>query len=175
MNENFRVALLFLSVVSDTDMKTVEKYFQRYSPMIFSIAVKILKSSEDAEDLVHDFFVGRMQKILTRQPPLSETEIARMIAVSAKNFAIDIYRRNKRSQQLNDEHFGGAEAPDPSLALCLEKLEPRYQEVLKLKYLMNYRWEEVAEKTGLSPQGARKRAAKGLNTLRNWFQKEGEQ
>jgi DNA-directed RNA polymerase specialized sigma24 family protein len=40
----------------------------------------------------------------------------------------------------------------------MDSLEPRYREVLTLKYLLEMTWDEVAARLGLSQAGARKRA-----------------
>jgi RNA polymerase sigma-70 factor (ECF subfamily) len=132
--------------------------------MVFSIGLKVLKSREDAEDVVQDIFAHKVGPMLEQNPGLGPDEMGRYLAVMTRNLCIDRYRRKRRfpESELDPEvHGAPGEEPedaDKELAPLLESLEPRYKEVLTLKYLMELTWEEVAERLGLSQAGARKRA-----------------
>jgi RNA polymerase sigma factor (sigma-70 family) len=134
--------------------------------MAFSIGLSILKTREDAEDLVQDLFAHKVPAILKERPDLTQEELGRVLAVTARNLCIDRYRRKRRfpETELDPEiHNPGAgtdtEDDEPgNPGLLLADLKPRYREVLTLKYLFQLTWEEVASRLGLSPAGARKRA-----------------
>lgn len=133
--------------------------------MVFSIGLKILKSREDAEDVVQDIFAHKVPAMLEQNPGLGREEMGRYLAVMTKNLCIDRYRRRRRfpETELVPELEPGTgtdtdESPEAELAPLMESLEPRYREVLTLKYLLEMTWEEVASRLGLSQAGARKRA-----------------
>ena len=153
--------------------------FLKYSPMVYSVALGILKSREEAEDVVQDVFTHKVPKILRERDDWPEAQLGALLCRVARNHAIDLYRRRKF--QLPDEPTesalnassaseDGADAREhyktAPLEEALETLEPRYREVLTLKYLMKWGWVEVADKIGLSQQGARKRAEKAKSLLR---------
>jgi RNA polymerase sigma-70 factor, ECF subfamily len=142
--------------------------------MVFSIGLSVLKSREDAEDVVQDLFAHKMPALLESHPGLNPEEMGRMLAVITKNMCIDRYRRRRRfpETELDPEMImvGGAggtgtdtEAPEygeatKDLEKLMEDLTPRHREVLTLKYIWDMTWEEVATRLGLSHAGARKRA-----------------
>jgi RNA polymerase sigma-70 factor, ECF subfamily len=140
----------------------------RFSPMAFSIGLSILKTREDAEDLVQDLFAHKVPRLLRERPDLSQEELGRVLAVAARNLCIDRYRRRRRfpeSELDPDIHAAGPEAAPGSedgdrldAEVLFADLKPKYREVLTLKYLWELTWEEVAARLGLSQAGARKRA-----------------
>ncbi|MDB5048596.1 MAG: hypothetical protein JWO30_1667 [Fibrobacteres bacterium] len=138
----------------------------RFSPMAFSIGLSILKTREDAEDLVQDLFAHKVPALLRERPDLTQEELGRVLAVAARNLCIDRYRRKRRfpETELDPEMQGpgtgtdteGGEIGNPETLLA--DLKPKYREVLTLKYLWAMTWEEVAARLGISQAGARKRA-----------------
>jgi RNA polymerase sigma-70 factor (ECF subfamily) len=144
----------------------LEEIFMRFSPMAFSIGLSILKTREDAEDLVQDLFAHKVPALLKERPDLTREELGRVLAVAARNLCIDRYRRRRRFPETEldpEQHAAGAgtdteggESGNPEA--LMEDLRPKYREVLTLKYLWQLTWEEVAERLGISQAGARKRA-----------------
>jgi RNA polymerase sigma factor (sigma-70 family) len=132
--------------------------------MVFSIGLSILKTREDAEDLVQDMFAHKVPALLQDRPELTLEELGRVLAVAARNLCIDRYRRRRRfpESELDPEmHEAGTSAePDPEREpdALMRDLRPTYREVLTMKYLWQLTWEEVATRLGISQAGARKRA-----------------
>ncbi|MDQ3000514.1 MAG: sigma-70 family RNA polymerase sigma factor [Fibrobacterota bacterium] len=136
----------------------------RFSPMAFSIGMSILKTREDAEDLVQDLFAHKVPALLRERPDLTQEELGRVLAVAARNLCIDRYRRKRRFPEVEidpDLHSPGTGTDTEDIGnpeALMHDLKPKYREVLTLKYLFQLTWEEVAERLGISPAGARKRA-----------------
>lgn len=146
----------------------MEEIFVRFSPMVFSIGLSILKSREDAEDLVQDIFANKVPALLQDKPGWGPEDLGFYLASVARNLAIDRYRRRARFPQteINPEfHEASSEKGDDGrerdlvrLEGILEGLAPKYREVLTLKYLLQLTWDDVCARLGLSSAGARKRA-----------------
>ncbi|MBF0430171.1 MAG: sigma-70 family RNA polymerase sigma factor [Fibrobacteria bacterium] len=152
----------------------LEKVFKRLSPLAFSVSLAILKSREEAEDVVSEIFLHKIPGILEKNPGISLEEMGRLIVTIAKNRSIDVYRRNKKSVPLVvtsgiNAKMSGTEVDNVDFNRAMDGIEPRYREVLTLKYLWGMTWQEVAKKTGLSQQGSRKRAGKGLSLFKKLF------
>lgn len=150
-----------------------EEHFRRLSPAAYAVAFRILRSQEQAEDVVQDLFAERVPRMLKKYAGLKKDEMAALIITAAKNLALDQYRKNQRESGYTvvDAH---RQAPENSridtgidLRRELERLDPGRRQVILQKYLEGYNWEEVAEKQGLSTQGVRKRASQGLKMLMN--------
>jgi RNA polymerase sigma factor (sigma-70 family) len=115
--------------------------------------------------LVQDLFAHKVPAILKERPDLTQEELGRVLAVAARNLCIDRYRRKRRfpETELDPEIHNPGAGTDTDDAIAdpealLADLQPRYREVLTLKYLFQLTWEEVASRLGLSLAGARKRA-----------------
>ena len=132
--------------------------------MVFSIGLAILKTREDAEDLVQDMFAHKVPALLLERPELTREELGRVLAVAARNLCIDRYRRRRRfpESELDPEAHAAETGSDSGSErdpdALMKDLRPTYREVLTMKYLWQLTWEEVAARLGISQAGARKRA-----------------
>ncbi len=153
----------------------LESLFKRFSPLAFSICLSILKSKEEAEDVVQEIFAIKVQQKLQDGPFPNLEDWGRWISVICKNRCIDIYRRQKRFTELTPqikEHYKPqtlAAGESEALKITLEKLSPKYREVLNLKYVMGLTWAEISQRVGLSQQGMRKRYSLAIVQLRKLF------
>jgi len=149
-------------------MKQLEEVFTRLSPLAFSVSLKILHSRQNAEDVVQDVFMIAVANILKKKPGINWEELGRFIVTACKNKSIDVYRRERKSVELSElpGRHGRSETEDLDLKNSLDKLEPKYKEVLILKHIWGMTWNEVAKKLGLSNQGARKRGSGALNEIK---------
>lgn len=159
--------------------------------MVHAIGLSILKNRYEADDLVQEVFATRLPKLLQSEGDLEWENWGKLIARTARNLAIDVYRRKSRYSALpegafaevtaqndgsQDMYSGMSDASsdpygDPEsereakLQAELQNMEPTYHQVLTLKYMLKLTWEETAERLGLSVQGARKRAEKAKTLL----------
>jgi|GEM_PF-5615691 len=162
----------------------LKEEFLRYSPMVYSVALRILKSREDAEDVVQEIFSQKMPRLLAEHGRLPPANMGPLLARVARNHAIDIYRRRKHFVDQSPEDGGENRAEEDAeyrfakvdaMEEAMRDMQPHYREVLTLKYLLRLGWAEVADRLGLSVQGARKRAEKAKDHLRGKLgEKEGE-
>jgi RNA polymerase sigma-70 factor (ECF subfamily) len=161
-------------------MEILEQVFNKLSPVAFTVSLAILKSREEAEDAVQEIFLNKIPGILHKNPNIPMEELSRLLVVTTRNYSIDVYRRRKKMVSLDDERQ--KRNPNQSshveneldLKRIMEQLEPRYREVLTLKYVWGLTWQEVSEKIGLSVQGVRKRADKALAFFRNRYGSKNE-
>ncbi len=76
--------------------RVLKELFVRFSPLVFSVSLAVLKSREEAEDVVQDVFTHKVPGILEEQGHLSPEQWGRLLAVVARNLSIDRYRRQRR-------------------------------------------------------------------------------
>ena len=151
-------------------MTNIEQLYSRYHSMVFHIAMAVLKSKAEADDVVQDIFAFKLPKVLDKSPDLKDKEYGRMLSAIAKNAAIDQYRKNKRFTPL-DDNFKKMENPETydDLYLVIDKLEEQEKILVTWKYLWNLTWEEMAAKTHLSVGGSRKKVSKILQKLSSLY------
>lgn len=154
-------------------MKKLEEAFKRLSPMAFSVSLKIVKSRQNAEDVVQEVFMQAVAQKLKKDSTINWQELGRFVMVAIKNKSIDVYRRERKSVDLSNvnEKPSKLETLDLDLKNSLENIEPRYKEVLVLKHIWGMTWNEVAKKLALSNQGARKRGQGALSEIKKLMKK----
>lgn len=123
-----------------------------------------LPNRELAEDCLKDTFRTALEKIETFQ--LTNRSVFFWLRRIAINKAIDVHRRHKRDQELQEQVQAEPEPltqapprPDRGLEVqdtarlvhgALELMNPRYAEALRLRLLDGHSREECAEKMGVT-------------------------
>ena len=123
-----------------------------YKNMLFSSCVRILKSREDAEDIVQDSFIKGFQKINQVGEDVNLGAWFRKIAVNA---SLDMYRKQSKvvwveeSNVLDKEHEEISLDEDPQKTItfikeCIYNLKEKYRVVLVLYMIEDYNHREIA-------------------------------
>lgn len=150
--------------------------YDRYSPLVYSVALRVLGDTGHAEDVLQEVFMQ-----LWRSPDLfdsSRGHLGAWLAVTARNRAIDALRRRKPATDIEDvvvsvNHDLSA-AADRSRAMqkvreVLGGMPDPQRKALELAYFEGLSHTEIASKTG-EPLGTIKtRIRSGLLSLRKAF------
>ncbi len=160
---------LIQSALESGDQKAYAELLNRYRESVYFTMLKMCNNKDDAEDLTIEAF-GRAFKRLEQYTPTYA--FSTWLFKIATNNAIDFLRNKKKTNALsldtkieNDEgqEFSKnikASAPDPEesiikkqkfeqLNIVVEKLKPRYKELVKMRYYEELSYEEIAEKLDL--------------------------
>ena len=171
-----------------TDLELVERYkttrhislvtelFSRYSHLIFGVCLKYLKNQEDCKDATMQIFEILQQKLLEHdvQNP------GGWIHITTRNFCL----MQLRSKKLNDErqkdlvndmefiiadhHINEIEEDSDMriLNICLEKLAKEQQKCIKLFYLDEKCYKQVANLTGFELKKVKSYLQNGKRNLK---------
>ena len=86
----------FISAFDTEDEKSkFEKIYYKYRDMLYACALKIVKNSADAEDVLHDAFI-KTAKSIKQIDDIGSRRTAAYLTVITKNTAYDRLRRLKR-------------------------------------------------------------------------------
>ncbi len=155
---------------SYTDKRYIETAVEKYSKMLFSLCLSILKDYDDAEDAVQDTFI----KYMTKAPAFrdSEHEKAWLIKVAA-NICKSELRLRKRNNSLSLDEVGeiGVSEEDSGVFEAIMSLPARYNVVMNLHYLEGYTASEISEILGINADTVRKRLQNGRNKLKKELEK----
>ncbi len=159
--------------VPETASVELEDIYEKYSDMLFRLALSHSSSKEDAEDAVHDVFATVLRgKILF----LNEEHRKAWFIRATINKCRDILRKNSvRSHAALDEIGDTAaekEEENPVIE-ALRKLPDKYRAAVELHYLEGYSVEETAEILRLSLSAVKMRLSRGRLMLREILEKEG--
>ncbi|MBP2548201.1 RNA polymerase sigma-70 factor (ECF subfamily) [Neorhizobium galegae] len=145
--------------------------YERTSPKLFGVCLRILKDREDAQDALQEVYV----KIWRNAQRFAGSNVGPMpwLCAIARNHAIDVLRARRPASDSLEE---GAQqfpddAPDPEstavikgegrrIDRCMQELDPQRAEAVKSAYV-----------EGLSYQELAKRHAVPLNTMRTWLRR----
>jgi RNA polymerase sigma factor (sigma-70 family) len=151
-------------------MSQLEALFKRLSPVAFSVSLGILKSREEARDVVQEVFAIKLPRYFKQNPGKGNQELGKIALAMTKNLSIDIYRRQNKSREILSQQSLPVRDADVSETIDIKRamsnLEPRYREVLTLKYIWGLTWLEIARRLGLTVKVARNSAERGVKEMK---------
>jgi RNA polymerase sigma-70 factor, ECF subfamily len=165
--------LALVTAIRSGDQGAMAALYDRYSPIVYSVALRVLQDTGRAEDVLQDIFMQ-----LWRNPgafDASRGNMAAWLAVIARHRAIDALRRRRPESNIEDvvvcvEPDMASDA-DRSRTLdkvrgALETMPTPQKSALEMAYFEGLTHVEIAEKTG-EPLGTIKtRIRAGLLSLR---------
>lgn len=169
--------LATVTAMKSGDQSAVAELYDRYSPVVYAIALRVLGDTGAAEDVLQEVFLQ-----LWRNPGLFDAargSLGAWLAVITRNRAIDALRRRRPETDL--ENVIVSVAPDfageadrsraaEKVRGLLGTMPPAQRTALELAYFEGMSHSEIATKTG-EPLGTIKtRIRSGLLALRKAFQ-----
>jgi len=147
--------------------------YDRYSSVVYSVALRVLGETAAAEDVVQEIFMQ-----LWRNPGSFDSgrgNLAPWLAVITRNRAVDVLRKRRPQSEINETVV----SVEPDLAgeadrgraigrvrSVLQEMPAAQRSALEMAYFEGYSHSEISEKTG-EPLGTIKtRIRSGLMLLR---------
>jgi RNA polymerase sigma-70 factor (ECF subfamily) len=167
---------MLVSAIRSGDEQAMAQLYERYSPIVYSVALRVLSDTGAAEDILQEVFMQ-----LWRDPDVFDAtrgSLPGWLAVITRNRAIDFLRKRRPETDISDvvvsvepDLAGSAE-----LSRALEKIRgalagmpPPQRSALEMAFFEGLTHTEIAERTG-EPLGTIKtRIRAGLLTLRKAF------
>ncbi|RKN64582.1 sigma-70 family RNA polymerase sigma factor [Paenibacillus ginsengarvi] len=154
-----------------------EAFFQLVSchkEKLYRIALGYLKNEEDALEAVHEATCRAYTKLhKLRKPQFFGTWIVRILM----NYCLNELRRRRRQTSIVHEPIGSGQVVDSSrivIETAIDKLEPRYQQIIFLKYYEDYTIREIAEVLGRKDSTVKTWLYRALKGLRSHLRMEEE-
>jgi len=165
-----------LSAVRSGDQGAMASLYDRYSGIIYAVALRVLRDTGAAEDILQEVFMQ-----LWRNPALfdaSRGNLAAWLAVIARNRSIDALRKRHPESDLEDcilsvepDLAGDAErsrAMERVRGVMGEMPSPQ-RSALEMAYFEGMSHTEIAQKTGEPLGTVKTRIRAGLLALRKAF------
>ena len=166
-----------ISAIRAGDQAAMAVLYDRYSSVVYSVALRVLGETGAAEDVLQDVFLQ-----LWRNPSAfdsSRGNLGAWLAVISRNRAIDVLRKRKPESNIEDVVLSVApdlasEAERSRMAAkvrgVLGMMPAPQRSALEMAYYEGLTHTEIAAKTG-EPLGTIKtRIRAGLSALRKAFQ-----
>ena len=168
--------LVYLQMIeSNDDRDKFEQLYNKYRSLMYHSAYRILQNREDSEDAVHQAFISIIEN-LEKIKDVDLPETRSFCVICCKNKALDLYRRKKRSGEIElIDNYTEISAPefDNRLDEAIANLPVKLGSVILLHYDNGFSMEEVAEILGITVSAARRRLTRAKDELRKALQEEG--
>ena len=166
-----------LARVQRGDEQAMAMLFDRYSRIVYSVALRVLRDAASAEDILQEIFMQ-----IWRNPAgfvATRGSLGGWLAVVTRNRSIDTLRRKKPTEQVEEMQLpaAGNLGDEAERNLMMEKarvviaqLPAEQRKTLEMAFFDGLTHSEIAEMTG-DPLGTVKtRIRSALLTLRKGFQ-----
>ena len=161
--------------------RAVESILNKYGGALFSVIKKIVGSQEVAEDVLQDASLKIWKNAKSYDD--SKGRLFTWLLSIARNTALDLVRtrkfnENRKSQSLegnvydNIGHSEEMKIADVGLLGVIDRLEPKYREVIDLLYLRGYTQKEVQEVLQIPLGTVKTRARAGIRQLRKLLKEQ---
>ena len=165
--------------VANGEQNAVQECLSKYGGLVWSIARKMLRNSEDVEDAVQEIFVD-IWKNASRFDETKSSETT-FIAMIARRRLIDRIRYSTRrisADSLDDvllepftradkEMQTGIEAQQAAEAM--RTLRPEQQQVLRLSIIQGMSQQEISDATGMPLGTVKTHARRGILKVREYL------
>ena len=174
VNENLSEKALYdldlvRRAVDKKDQKAYAELMSRYRDSIYFMLLKMINNKDDAEDLTIEAFGKAFNRLHQYTPNFA---FSTWLFKIASNNCIDWIRKQKKKRMLSiDAPIGTddgdemhielkGQGPDPAdvairnqknelMREVVDKLKPRYRQLVELRYYQEYSYEEIAQELDL--------------------------
>ncbi len=171
VNKNNRVQYdyeLVRRAVHEQDQKAFAELLEQYRDPIYFLLLKMVNNREDAEDLTIETFAKAFRSLPNFRPDFAFSTWLFRIATNGgidfirkkklKTLSIDNTVKSKDGDEMRMDVRSADENPEQELITAekaemlrsfVEKLKPRYRNLIELRYYKQFSYEEIAEETGM--------------------------
>lgn len=159
----------------NADEGALAELYERFAPKLYSLALRIVWSREEAEEVVQDVFIK-----LYRKPRLYRPELASPAAylnTITRNTAVSHLRKHKRrpaqsSLDAMPERVAAAEGPTDRIMAgeMLDQVSAEERALLNDAFFKGYSHGELAERTGLLLGTVKTKLRRALHKLRRYVE-----
>ena len=166
-----------LQEVRAGNMLAFDELYRKYSQRIYKFAFSLLKVSEEAENIVQDVFLNLW---LNRSKIEKDSSVRYYIFSIAYRSSVSVLRKKTKEIQYmdflkskpeNDHDNAGLEAEFAELEervnAIISELPARQQEVYRLHRQEGLKYQEIAERMGISVNTIENHMARALKTIRS--------
>jgi RNA polymerase sigma-70 factor (ECF subfamily) len=166
-----------LAQVRRGDEHAMGMVFDRYSKVVYSVALRVLRDPASAEDILHEVFLA-----LWRSPDdfsAPQGNLGGWLALVTRNRSIDALRRKRPVPPVEDlilaaPYDVGDEAERKTLMerarSVIYRLPAEQRKTLEMAFFDGLTHAEIAEMTGDGPEMVKARIRSALMTLRRAFE-----
>jgi RNA polymerase sigma-70 factor (ECF subfamily) len=173
------VGARLMAAVAHGDVRAFEDLYDRYVQSVFGLALRLLRNTQDAEEVVGDVFLTAWRNAASFDP--QKGNLVSWLLNTTRRRVIDRWRMRAKAQAVAESMAaapGPSGAPDPvaeevllqantdDVAMVLDSLPEAQRRALTLAIVYGYTHAEIALMDGLPLGTVKSRVRLGLRRLR---------
>lgn len=150
--------------VCDGDNGAFDELYRMFAPMVHGILLSRIPY-DDVKDLVQEVFLAAYKNL----PGLRDRNlVGAWLSKIARNHAAEYYRHSRPTEELSESLSGrhNPKAEAIEILTAIKDLPETYRETLVLRLIEGMTGNEIAERTGLTPESVRVNLHRGMDLLR---------
>ena len=162
--EKVKAEALLVERVCAGDEEAFGELYRIFAPLVHGIVLARVPRDE-VQDIVQEVFLAAYKNLNTLR---DKNVFGAWLATIARNRATEFYRHAKPTEELSEE-VGGKENPHNEareILATIRALPETYRETLILRLVEGMTGQEIAERTGLTPESVRVNLHRGMKLLR---------
>lgn len=163
--EEIMLSLLLFVMNKFQRNKIIDSLYRKHANKMLQYAGTFFSNKSDAENIVQDVFIKLLDKLdhLEKVSKMNDSQQRVYLSTCVKNASIDKLRQESRKleheiSEAFDEEKMTADYDDyefekveqPCITMAIKNLPPNYRQAVLLKYNLSFKYEEIAEKMGIS-------------------------
>jgi RNA polymerase sigma-70 factor (ECF subfamily) len=166
-----------LARIAQGDVEALGALYDRFAPLVFPVALRVLRVRAEAEDALHDAFVIVFERASQYAP--ERGSVSSWLVTLVRNLCIDrARRRERRGALVQKEALApsiGTETPEELLTDATERARVRkaldtlpeaQRDTLLVAFFEGLSYPEIAEREGVPLGTIKSRAARAMAALR---------
>jgi len=151
--------------VCNGDEEAFNEIYKIFAPLVHGIVLARVPRDE-AADVVQEVFLAAYKNLHTLR---DKNAVGAWLAMIARNRATEFYRQAKPIEELSEELSGKDDSQTEAreILTAIRALPETYKETLILRLVEGMTGQEIAERTGLTPESVRVNLHRGMKILRS--------
>jgi RNA polymerase sigma-70 factor (ECF subfamily) len=158
--------------------KEIETLFRQHYAAMYRLARTILYDADDSKDVVSDVFV----RLLHNNPSVQVEKMEGYLMMAVRNRCLDVLSHKSVreqveklfSEELKQRHIiarNEDERLDQLMQYIERELPPLSQQILRLRFLQEMTYEEVAQEVGVSKVTVYNHLWQSMHRIKEYFSK----
>lgn len=162
--EKFKAEALLVERVCAGDEEAFGELYKTFAPLVHGIVLARVPRDE-VDDIVQEVFLAAYKNLHTLR---EKTAVGAWLAMIARNRAVEFFRQAKPTVELSEEIRSNVNPQTEAREIlrAIRSLPDSYKETLVLRLVEGMTGNEIAERTGLTPESVRVNLHRGMKLLR---------
>ncbi|HXH68893.1 MAG TPA: sigma-70 family RNA polymerase sigma factor [Pyrinomonadaceae bacterium] len=146
------------------DAEAFGEFYRIFAPLVHGIVLARVPRDE-VQDIVQEVFLSAYKNLHSLR---DKNAVGAWLAMIARNRAVEFYRQAKPTEELSEDVRGkdNRQTEAREILAAIRALPETYRETLVLRLVEGMTGQEIAERTGLTPESVRVNLHRGMKLLR---------